>query len=101
MVAVASKTQYTVCDLETLFGSFLASSLKVLGISCKFLTGSLQILCKCLAKFLARYLQEFSAGGRKGGKVGPPMASKSIQNGANLAQGGGKGYPKINNNMNK
>ena len=31
------------------------------------------------------------------GKVGPKMAPKSTQNGANLAQGVGKGYPKINN----
>ena len=58
------RTQYTVCDLEILFGSFLASSLKVLCISCKFLASSLQVLCK----FLAKSLQEFSAGGGKRGE---------------------------------
>ena len=70
---------------------FLASSLKVLCISCKFPASSLQVLCKFLAKFLAKSLQEFSAGGGKSGKVGPKMASTSIQNGANLAQGGRPG----------
>jgi hypothetical protein len=93
------RLQYTVCDLQIQFCRFLAISLKVLYISCKFLGSSLQILCKLLAKFLARSLQEFSAGGGKRGKVGPQMAPKSIQNGANLAQGVGKGYPKINKNM--
>ena len=93
------RLQYTVCDLQIQFCRFLAISLKVLCISCKFLASSLQVLCKFLAKFLARSLQEFSAGGGKRGKVGPKMAPKSIQNGANLAQGVGKGYPKINKNM--
>jgi hypothetical protein len=52
-----------------------------------------------LEKFLAKSLQEFGAGGGKRGKVDPKMAPKSIQNGANLAQGVGKGYPKINTNI--
>ena len=91
--------QYAVCGLEILFGSFLASSLKVLCISCKFLASSLQVLCNFFAKFLAKFLQEFSAGGGKRGKVKPNIAPTSIQNGANLAQGVGKGYPKINRNM--
>ena len=85
--------QYTVCDLQILFGSFLASSLKVLCIYCKCLASSLQVLCKFLAEFLAISLQEFSAGGGKRGKVEPQMAPKSIQNGANLAQGVGNGVP--------
>jgi hypothetical protein len=46
------RMQYAVCDLEILFGSFLASSLKVLCISCNFLASSLQVLCKFLASFL-------------------------------------------------
>ena len=50
-------------------------------------------------KFLAKSLQESSAGGGKRGKVGLQMVPKSIQNGASLAQGVGKGYPKINRNM--
>ena len=33
------------------------------------------------------------------GKNGPKIAPKSIQDGANLAQRIGKGYPKTNNNM--
>ena len=68
-------------------------------ISCKFLDSSLEVLCKFLAKFFAKSLQEFSAGGGKRGKVELTMAPTSIQNGANLAQGVGKGYPKINKNM--
>ena len=86
---------------ESSLHTFVASSLQVLCISCKFLDSSLQVLCKFLAKFLAKSLQEFSAGGGKRGKVGPKIAPQSIQNGANLAQGVGKGYPKINNNMKK
>ena len=73
--------------------------MKVLCISCKFLASSLQVLCKFLAKFLAKSLQEFSAGGWKLGKIEPTMVPDSIQNRANLAQGVGKGYPTINRNM--
>ena len=40
-------------------------------------------------------------GGGKRGKVGPKLAPESFQNEANLAQGGGKGFPKINKTMNK
>ena len=53
-----------------------------------------------LEKILAKFLQEFGAGGRKRGKVDPNMAPQSIQHGANLTQGVGKGYPRININMN-
>ena len=86
---------------ESSLHKFLASSLKVVFISFKFLASSLQVLCKFLAKFLARSLQEFSAGGGKRGKVRPQMEQTSIPNGANLAQGGGKVYPKINRNIKK
>ena len=74
------RLQYTVCDLQIQFCRFLAISPKVLCISCKFLASSLQLLCKFLAKFLAKSLQEFSAGGGKRGKVEPTKAPKSIQN---------------------
>ena len=40
---------------------------------CKLLASSLQVLCKFLANFLAKSLQEFSAGGGKRGKVDPTM----------------------------
>ena len=86
---------------ENSFHHFLASSLHILCISCKFLASSLQVICKFLAKFLAKSLQEFSAGGGKHGKVGPQMVPTSIQNGANLIQGVGKGYPKTNTNSKK
>ena len=86
---------------ESSLHKFVASSLLVLCISCNFLDSSLQVLCKLLEKFLAKSLQEFGAGGGKRGKVDPQMAPTSIQNGANLAQGVGKGYPKINRNMKK
>ena len=101
-VAVASKNGIRRLRFRFWEGSlhkFLASSLKVLCISCKFLASSLQVLCKFLAKFLAKSLQEFSAGGGMRGKVKPTMALKSIQNDSNLAQGVGKGYQKIDNNM--
>ena len=103
-VAVASKNGIRRLRFrfwENSLHEFLASSLKVLCISCKFLASSLQVLCKVLAKFLARSLQESSAGGGKRGKVGPQMVPTSIKNGANLVQGVGKGYPKINKNMKK
>ena len=67
-VAVASKNGIRRLRFRFWEGSlhkFLASSLKVLCISCKFLASSLQVLCKFLAKFLAKSLQEFSAGGGK------------------------------------
>jgi hypothetical protein len=86
---------------ESYLHKFVAISLQNLCISCKFLDSSLEVLCKFLEKFLAKSLQEFGAGGGKRRKVEPTMAPKSIQNGANLAQGVGKGYPKINRNMNK
>jgi hypothetical protein len=70
-------------------------------ISCKFLDSSLQVLCKFLEKSLQESLQEFGAGGGKCGKVDPNVAPKSIQNGAKLAQGVGKGYLEINRNMKK
>ena len=82
---------------ESSLHKFVDSSLQILCISCKFLDSSLLIPYK----FLAKSLQEFSAGGGKRGKVGLKMAPKSIQNGANLAQRVGKGYPKINRNMKK
>ena len=85
--------------LENSLHKLVASSLQVLCIYCKFLASSLQVLCKFLAKFLAKSLQEFSAGGGKRWKTEPIMAPTSIQNGANLAQGVGKGYSKINKNM--
>ena len=103
-VAVASKNGIRRLRFrfwESSLHKFVASSLQVLCISCKLLASSLQVLCKFLAKFLAKSLQEFSAGGGKRGNVGPTMTSQSIQNGANLAQGVGKGYPKINKNMKK
>ena len=103
-VAVASKNGIRRLRFrfwESSLHKFVASSLQVLCISCKFLDSSLQVLCKFLEKFLAKSLQEFGAGGGKRGKVDPKMAPKSIQNGANLAQGVGKGYPKINRNMKK
>ncbi len=74
----------------------LAGFLLVLCRLFAFLASSLQVLCKCLAKFLAKSVQEFSAGGETRGKVGSTLVPKSIPNGANLAQGVGKGYPKIN-----
>jgi hypothetical protein len=103
-VAVASMNgirSLRFCFWESYLQKLVASSLQALCISCKCPDSSLQVLCKFLAKFLAKSLQEFSAGGGKSGKVGPKMASTSIQNGANLAQGVGKGYPKINRNMKK
>ena len=101
-VAVASKN-----GIRRLIFHFWESSLLVLCkffaflVSCLLVSSSLQVLSKFLAKFLAKSLQEFSAGGGKRGKVGPQMVPTSIQNGANLAQGVGKGYPKINRHMNK
>ena len=70
-VAVASKTGIRRLRFRFWEGAlhkFLASSLKVLCISCKCVSSSLQVLCKFLAKFLAKSLQEFSAGGRKRGE---------------------------------
>ena len=75
-VAVASKNGIRRLRFRCLEGSlhkFLASSPKVLCISCKFLAISLQVLSKFLAKFLARSLQEFSAGGGKRGEVETQM----------------------------
>ena len=63
---------------ESSLHKFVASSLQVLCISCNFLDSSLQVLCKFLEKFLAKSLQEFSAGGRKLWKIGPKMVPKSI-----------------------
>ena len=103
-VAVASKNGIRHLRFrfwEKSLHKLVASSLKVLCISCKFLDSSLQVLCKFLEKFLMKSLQEFGAGGGKCGKVDPKMAPTSIQNEANLAQGVGKGYPKINRNMKK
>ena len=90
--------EYAACDFA--FGKALCISLLL--VLCKFfafLVSCLLVLCKFLAKFLAKSLQEFGAGSGKRGKVDPTMAPKSIQNGANLAQGVGKGYPEINRNM--
>ena len=101
-VAVASKNGIRRLRFrfwESSLHRFVASSLRVLCISCKFLDSSLQVLCKFLEMFLAKSLQEFGAGGGKCGKVVPKMGAKSIQNGANLAQGVGKGYPNINRNI--
>ena len=103
-VAVAVASKNGICRLRFRFweGSlhkFVASSLQVLCISCKFLDSSLQVLSKFLEKSLATSLQEFGAGGGKRGKIDPKMAPKSIQNGTDLAQGVGKGYPKINRNI--
>ena len=103
-VAVASKNGIRRLRFrfwESSLHEFLVSSLQVLCNSCKFLANSLQVLSKFLSKLLAKSLQEFSAGGGKRGKVEPIMAPTSFQNGANLAQGVGKGYPKINRNMKK
>ena len=96
---VASKNG--ICGLRFRFweGSlheFLVSSLKVLCIVCKFLASSLQVICKILAKLLAKALQEFSAGGGKRGKVETTMVPTSILNDPSLVQGVGQGYPEIN-----
>ena len=101
-VAVASKNGIRCLIFrfwESSLHKFVASSLQVLCISCTFLASSLQVLCKFLEKFLAKSLQEFSAGGGKRGKVVPKMAPTSIPNEANLTQGVGKGYPEISKNM--
>ena len=73
-VAVASKNGircFIFCFWESSLHKFVASSLQVLCISCKLLASSLQVLCKFLVKFLAKSLQEFSAGGENVGKVRP------------------------------
>ena len=101
-VAVASKNGIRRLRLrfwESSLHKFVASSLQAPCISCKLLASSLQVLCKFLAKFLAKSLQEFSAGGGKRGTVGPTMVPTSIQHGAKQVQVVGKGYPTINTNM--
>ena len=88
MVVVASKNGMRRLRFrfwESSLHQCVATSLQVLCISCEFLDSSLLVLCKFLAKILAKSLQEFSAGGGKRGKVEPQMALESIQNGANLA----------------
>ena len=107
------------CFWESSLHKFVASSLQVLRISCKLLASSLQLLCKffaflvscllVLCKFSASSLRSFlrslcrssARAAESAGKVRPTTAPKSIQNRANLAQGVGKGYPKINRNIKK
>ena len=63
--------EYAACDFA--FGKVLCISLllvlcKFFCISSKLLASSLQVLCKFLAKFLAKSLQEFGASGGKRGE---------------------------------
>ena len=98
------RMEYAAWDFA--FGKVLCISLLL--VLCKFfafLVSFLLVLCKFSASFFRSFLRSLcrssARAAESAGKVRPKMAPTPIQNGANLAQAVGKGYPKINRNIKK